>query len=442
MSAFTAAILTEGCKVNRYESEAIAEALEKAGFTIRPSHEDCDLYVINTCTVTAASDKTARQTVRGLIKRHPGAYVILTGCSVQAHADELSAIPGVDALVGNRHKLDVITAALSLTAQGRKTGTPIVSVPPLDGCAFEPMTITRFDRIRPDVKIEDGCACRCTYCAIPDARGPVRSKLPDDVLREVAGLCEAGCREVVLTGIETGSWGADLDPGPNGERQTLGTLLSAVNDLPGICRVRLGSLDPSVMTEEFVGRIAGLACLAPHFHLSVQSGCSRTLARMRRRYNADQALAALERLRRAIPGVQFTTDMIVGFPGETEADFEETLDFARRVRFLKIHVFPYSRRKNTPAAAMPDQIPPDMKADRAARLSALSDETGGLLLDERLAAGLPADVLFERFHGDFVTGHTPEFMEVKVRSSVNIRGREQTVRLTGREGDLLLGELI
>ena len=303
----SAAVLTQGCKVNQYESEAIAEALAARGFTIRPPQEVCDLYVVNTCTVTAESDRKARQAIRRLLSENPEAFLIVTGCSAQKAADAIAAIPGVDCIVGNRNKLAVADAAVSLLRAGVKPARPLLEVGTLEGSAFEAMTITHFERTRAYVKIEDGCECRCTYCAIPDARGPVRSKPAEAVLDEVRGLVAGGCREVVLTGIETGSWGRDLPDSPR-----LCDLLRAVDALPGIGRVRLGSLDPSVMTPRFVEVVSALPSLAPHFHLSVQSGCSATLARMHRRYNADQAEAAIARLRAAIPHVQLTTDMIVG----------------------------------------------------------------------------------------------------------------------------------
>ena len=307
----SAAVLTQGCKVNQYESEAIAEALTARGFTIRPPQEVCDLYVVNTCTVTAESDRKARQAIRRLLSENPEAFLIVTGCSAQKAADAIAAIPGVDCIVGNRNKLAVADAAVSLWRAGVKPARPLLEVGTLEGSAFEAMTITHFERTRAYVKIEDGCECRCTYCAIPDARGPVRSKPAEAVLDEVRGLVAGGCREVVLTGIETGSWGRDLPDSPR-----LCDLLRAVDALPGIGRVRLGSLDPSVMTPRFVEIVSALPSLAPHFHLSVQSGCSATLARMHRRYNADQAEAAIARLRAAIPHVQLTTDMIVGFPAK------------------------------------------------------------------------------------------------------------------------------
>ena len=431
----SAAVLTQGCKVNQYESEAIAEALAARGFTIRPPQEVCDLYVVNTCTVTAESDRKARQAIRRLLSENPEAFLIVTGCSAQKAADAIAAIPGVDCIVGNRNKLAVADAAVSLWRAGVKPARPLLEVGTLEGSAFEAMTITHFERTRAYVKIEDGCECRCTYCAIPDARGPVRSKPAEAVLDEVRGLVAGGCREVVLTGIETGSWGRDLPDSPR-----LCDLLRAVDALPGIGRVRLGSLDPSVMTPRFVEIVSALPSLAPHFHLSVQSGCSATLARMHRRYNADQAEVA--RLRAAIPHVQLTTDMIVGFPGETEEEFAASLAFARRVGFLHIHVFPYSRRAGTPAATMPEQVPEPIRRRRAAELSAVSEQSRDAILDAALRAGRPLPVLFESREGGMCFGHTPEFLEVRVAAGADLRGSEATVLPRSRDGGVLTAELI
>ena len=417
----SAAVLTQGCKVNQYESEAIAEALAARGFTIRPPQEVCDLYVVNTCTVTAESDRKARQAIRRLLSENPEAFLIVTGCSAQKAADAIAAIPGVDCIVGNRNKLAVADAAVSLWRAGVKPARPLLEVGTLEGSAFEAMTITHFERTRAYVKIEDGCECRCTYCAIPDARGPVRSKPA----------------EAVLDGIETGSWGRDLPDSPR-----LCDLLRAVDALPGIGRVRLGSLDPSVMTPRFVEIVSALPSLAPHFHLSVQSGCSATLARMHRRYNADQAEAAIARLRAAIPHVQLTTDMIVGLPGETEEEFAASLAFARRVGFLHIHVFPYSRRAGTPAATMPEQVPEPIRRRRAAELSAVSEQSRDAILDAVLRAGRPLSVLFESREGGMCFGHTPEFLEVRVAAGADLRGSEATVLPRSRDGGVLTAELI
>ncbi len=433
----SAAVLTQGCKVNQYESEAIAEALAARGFVIRQPQEACDLYVVNTCTVTAESDRKARQAIRRLLSENPEAFLIVTGCSAQKATDAIAAIPGVDCIIGNRNKLAVADAAVNLLRTGEKQKSPLVQVGSLEGSGFEAMTIRHFDRTRAYVKIEDGCECRCTYCAIPDARGPVRSKPAEAVLDEVRGLIGAGCREVVLTGIETGSWGHDL-PGT----QRLCDLLRAVDALPGIGRVRLGSLDPTVMTPRFVETVAALPSVAPHFHLSVQSGCSATLARMRRRYNADQAEAVIARLREAVPRVRLTTDMIVGFPGETEKEFSESLEFARRIGFLHIHVFPYSRREGTPAAVMADQVPEPVKHRRVSELTAVSCASRDAILDEVLQAGRPLSVLFESCEGGMCYGHTPEFLEVRAASGVDLRGREAVVMPHSRDDGVLTSEIV
>ena len=427
----TFAALTLGCKVNQYETEAICEALEAMGFTQRPSHEVCDLYILNTCTVTAESDRKSRQMARRLIQKNPEAIVMVTGCSAQGNPASFAAIAGVSAVVGNRQKLRVAEIARTLLQNG-KPDTPVVEVPALEGADFEAMSITRFVRARAYVKIQDGCESRCAYCAIPAARGPVRSKPMAEVISEVKALTEGGCREIVLTGIETGAWGRDLGS------LRLQDLLVEIDRIPNVGRIRLGSLDPTVMTQDFVDKIKDLSSLAPHFHLSMQSGCSATLARMRRKYNANQAEAAMARVRAAIPAVQFTTDMIVGFPGETEAEFAESADFARRAGFLHIHVFPYSKRAGTPAATMKDQVPEDVKHDRVAVLSAISEETCTAILEEVLAHPRPLSVLPETRGEGFVMAHTPEFLEVKVLTSCPLPQREITVTPIRREGEVLV----
>ena len=427
----TFAALTLGCKVNQYETEAICEALEAMGFTQRPSHEVCDLYILNTCTVTAESDRKSRQMARRLIQKNPEAIVMVTGCSAQGNPASFAAIAGVSAVVGNRQKLRVAEIARTLLQNG-KPDPPVVEVPALDGADFEAMSITRFVRARAYVKIQDGCESRCAYCAIPAARGPVRSKPMAEVISEVKALTEGGCREIVLTGIETGAWGRDLGS------LRLQDLLVEIDCIPNVGRIRLGSLDPTVMTQDFVDKIKDLSSLAPHFHLSMQSGCSATLARMRRKYHARQAEAAMARVRAAIPAVQFTTDMIVGFPGETEAEFAESADFARRAGFLHIHVFPYSKRAGTPAATMKDQVPEDVKHDRVAVLSAISEETCTAILEEVLAHPRPLSVLPETRGEGFVMAHTPEFLEVKVLTSCPLPQREITVTPLRREGEVLV----
>ena len=432
---YTVAVLTQGCKVNQYESEAIAEAFERVGFRVLSGDEVCDAYVINTCTVTGESDRKAGQLIRRVHHLAPGAKILVTGCFSQARPEAAASIPGVDFVCGNRDKLSVVSAAVRLLEEPAQEGAPVPVIGDMESAAFEKMTITKFERTRAYVKIEDGCENHCTYCAIPGARGRVRSKAPEDVLTEVEGLIAGGCREVVLTGIETASYGRDL-PGV-----TLAELLEKVDALPGIGRIRLGSLDPSLFKEDFVATVAGLSHLAPHFHLSVQSGSSAVLAAMKRKYNREMALAGIRRLRAAIPHVQLTADFIVGFPGESEADFADTMSFAKEADFLHMHVFAYSRRAGTVAANLPGQIPVPVKKERSAALIALGEEMHRGILTRALENPL-REVLFESFSGGVAVGHTADFLEVAVRSDRPMHAETHTVRLLEASGDRLTGEVL
>ncbi len=430
----TVGILTLGCKVNQYESEAIAESMAKKGYLLRPHTEPCDVYILNTCTVTSESDRKARQMVRRLIKQNPKAYVLVTGCLAQVAPEQIAAIDGVDFVCGNADKLSVTAAADRLVQNGKKNDTAEISVIPPDAHGFEPMHIEHFDRTRAYIKIEDGCESHCAYCIIPKARGRIRSKSPDDVIREVAALTVGGCREIVLTGIETASYGKDLDG------IDLADLLCRVDRIPGIGRVRLGSLDPSLIKPSFVERIQGLSSLAPHFHLSMQSGSNSVLARMRRKYNTKMALEGIRLLRKAIPSVQFTTDMIVGFPGETEEEFEQTLDLIEQVGFLMIHVFPYSRRRGTEADRMERQIPEEIKHERVRILSERQAGIRKRILAEQI--GKITDVLFETFEDGVMIGHTDSFVEIRCPSGVSLQSHLLPVRITASNDTFCSGELL
>ena len=428
----TVGIYTLGCKVNQYESEAIAEGLTSRGFSVVPFSEVCDAYIINTCTVTAESDRKARQLIRRAIKNNPTAYILVTGCMAEVFSDRLSKIEGIDYICGNGHKMQVIEALENLFAQGHKNTCSQIAISPLD--EFEEMQITHFDRTRAYIKIEDGCENRCTYCIIPEARGKVRSKAPEDVLAEVRALTESGCREVVLTGIETASYGRDFD---NGYR--LADLLEEVDAIPNIGRVRLGSLDPSLMKPEFVNRIAKLKSLTPHFHLSMQSGSDKILALMKRKYNRKMALEGMQRLREAMPGVQFTTDMIVGFPGETEEDFALTVDFAKQAKFLMIHVFPYSERRGTVAATLTGRVPEEIRHQRVRELSAVQAEIQKELLDSYTDTSVT--VLFETYTSGMMIGHTDAFVEVICPVPHSLQSQLHTVYITGNDGKKCFGTL-
>ena len=430
----TVGIYTLGCKVNQYESEAIAEALEKEGFTISNHNDKCDIYIINTCTVTAESDRKARQFIRRAAAKNPLAFIAVTGCLSETRPEEVAKISGVDYICGNSKKLSVVDAIVRFAENGNKNPAPEISESQLETSGFEEMSISHFDRTRAYVKIEDGCENRCTYCIIPSARGKVRSKLPEDVIREVEALTRGGCREVVLTGIETASYGRDL------KTVDLASLLCRVDKISGIERVRLGSLDPSLMTDRFVSKIADLKSLTPHFHLSLQSGSDRILALMKRKYNSRMAFEGMERIRKVMPSAMFTTDIIVGFPGETEEDFEATVDFVKRARFLSAHIFAYSKRAGTPAAVMKDQIPEDIKKERSARLIALQDEIRNEILSKEI--GNEYSVLFETHSNGFATGHTPSFIEVKAISERSLQGNVRRVRIVRAEDGYCIGDII
>ncbi len=434
----TVALYTLGCKVSQYETEAIAEGFESRAFSVVPFGERADVYVINTCTVTAESDRKSRQVIRRAQKANPDAVIMVTGCYSQVSPDEVLRISGVSYVGGTERKMKIPEAAEALLLQkerGEKPA-PVCDSAPLADPAFEKMTVKHAPRTRAYVKIEDGCECRCTYCAIPGARGSVRSKDPEDVVSEVLGLIAGGTKEIVLTGIEIASYGLDL----HGFR--LADLLELLDKRCKGVRFRLGSITPEVMTDEFVDRIAALASIVPHFHISMQSGSDAVLRGMKRRYTAAMAQAALARLRAKIPRVRFTTDMMTGFPGEGEREFLETLAFTEKASFLDMHIFAYSRRKNTPAATYPDQVDESVKHERSARLIALARRLRDENLDEMIASKIPLSVLFETREGEEMHGHSAEFAEVRVKTDEALHGAVREVLPTHRENGILYGVLM
>ncbi len=431
----TVSITTLGCKVNQYESEAIAEGLEARGYEMTSFDNANFAYIINTCTVTAESDRKARQLIRRAIKKNPDAYILVCGCFAQTSPEAISSIQGVDYIAGASNKMSLVDKLCELDAKGKKKAAPEICVPSLDNADFEKMRIAKFERTRAYVKIQDGCESRCTYCAIPSARGPVRSKAFSDVIDEVRQLNNGGCREIVLTGIETGSYGRDLDG-----NESLASLLEEIDKIEGIGRIRLGSLDPAIIKPAFVERIKPLRSLTHHFHLSLQSGSDSVLASMKRKYNSTQAMRAVSLLRDAFDDLQLTTDVIVGFPGETHEDFEKTCEFARAAGFLMMHVFPYSKREGTPAAAMKDQVDEQIKKERASALSKLSQDIRCEILDSLI--GTTHSVLFETYRDGYAYGHTREFIEVKVRARCDLHAEICDVRLLSHDGLICAGELI
>lgn len=429
----TVGIYTLGCKVNQYESEALSEKIASLGYTISDFDGDNFAYVINSCTVTAESDRKARQLIRRAINRSPSAYILVCGCYAQNSPHSVADIRGVDYICGTSNKMSIADKIAMLDAQGHKNTQTEICVPPLSNAGFEHMRIKKFDRTRAYIKIQDGCESHCAYCAIPSARGPVRSKPFADIIEEVTYLTQSGCREIVLTGIETGDYGRDIGG------TDLASLLVAVDKIPDIGRVRLGSLDPAIIKPAFLDKIRDLRSLAHHFHISLQSGSSNVLAKMKRKYNADQAMNAIRLLRDTFPDVQLTTDVIVGFPCESNDDFEMTKNFAKEARFLMIHVFPYSKRAGTPAAKMDGQVDGLVKRSRAAELSALEASIRKDILDGLY--GSVSEVLFESYHEGFAYGHTPEFVEIRVRSEYDRHGEEAVVIIGSNDGNICEAEI-
>lgn len=432
--SYTLGIYTLGCKVNQYESEAIAEKASKMGFIIGDPSSFCDVYIINTCTVTAESDRKSRQFIRRALSQNPDAAVIVTGCFSQVAPDQVAAIDGVDFVLGSRDKMKTVDAALTLVGKSKPTKATI-AVRPTSEYGFEEMEIEHFPRTRAYIKIEDGCESHCTYCIIPEARGKICSKPRNTVLAEIEKLAVGGCPEVVLTGIETASYGIDLD------NYRLAELLRDVDSIAkGKMRIRLGSLDPSLIKPSFVEKIAPLSSLAPHFHLSMQSGCDRILALMKRKYNTAMASEGIRLLREAMPDVQFTTDLITAFPGETDEDFKITCDFCEKTEFLNAHIFTYSKRAGTPAAKMKDQVPGNIGKERTNTLIALQSKITDRVLERQI--GRVYDVLFETFADGFAVGHTPSFIEIKVKTDCDLHGRFAKVKIDNYENGIATGKLI
>ena len=431
----TVGLYTLGCKVSQYETEAIGEEFERRGFKVMPFDTLCDAYVINTCTVTAESDRKSRQIVRRAITKNPSAVVAVVGCYSQQAPDELLKIDGVDVVIGTDHKLDVVERVEFLL--DNPTKEQYCRVTELDSAEFEKMTITRAPRTRAYVKIEDGCESKCTYCAISLARGRVRSKLPEDVIKEVEGLYQSGTREIVLTGIETGSYGKDFD-----FSYDLGDLIVELDKRGSAERIRLGSLAPELIGKSFVDKVKDAKILAPHFHLSIQSGSDSVLRSMKRRYSRAMALANIDYIKKNIKGSCFTTDLMVGFPGESEDDFLDTVSFVREAGFIDVHVFAYSKRAGTPAASYDGQIPESEKKRRSAELIRVKNEVRDRVLSEIVASGEPLSAILETYTEGHYSAHSDSFVELKVEASDGMQGEMVKVAPVSHKDGIVIGKLI
>ena len=426
------AICTLGCKVNQYETQAMERLLRQRGHEIADFSQEADAYVVNSCSVTAVSDQKSRQALHRIRREHPGAVLALCGCYAQTHPEDLEGLD-VDLAAGTGDREGFLTL-LEEAAEDRRRRTALDRA--FDRRTFEILPAGGLeDRTRAMLKVEDGCVNFCAYCIIPYARGPVRSLPLAQAAEQAAGLAAAGYREIVLTGIEISSWGRDLEGRP-GLAELIETVCAAA---PGV-RVRLGSLEPRTVTEDFCRRCAALPDLCPQFHLSLQSGCDETLRRMNRKYDTARYLRSVELLNRYFDRPALTTDLITGFPEETEEEFEQTLDFIRRCGFARMHIFPYSIRPGTPAAEMV-QVPKAVKAERARRAAAAAEEMRAVYL--RGCVGETYPVLFEQpWEGRFL-GHAPNYMEVLAGTAeMALHNRLRRARITGTDGEILTGELL
>ena len=418
-----------GCKVNAYETEAMQEMLEHAGYEIVPFQEGADIYVINTCTVTNIADRKSRQMLHRARKMNPDAVVVAAGCYVQAQAEKQVIDPCIDIVLGNNKKQDLLTA---LQAYEEAHGDLREVIDINHTKEYENLHLTKQgEHTRAYIKVQDGCNQFCSYCIIPYARGRGRSRAKEDVVAEVTDLAKNGYQEVVLTGIHLSSYGIDFENEDN-----LLSLIRAVHEIEGIKRIRLGSLEPRIITEEFVQAIAALPKMCPHFHLSLQSGCNETLKRMNRRYTSEEFYEKCEILRKYFEKPALTTDVIVGFPQETEEEFETTYEFLKKICFYETHIFKYSKREGTKAAVMQGQIPEQIKAKRSARLIELGEKNRRAYEESFL--GKTVEVLVEEksdVNGkEMWTGHTKEYMKIALESEKNLQNCILNVQIKdGRE---------
>ncbi|MGO5049464.1 tRNA (N(6)-L-threonylcarbamoyladenosine(37)-C(2))-methylthiotransferase MtaB [Dysosmobacter sp. Sow4_B12] len=423
------AIYTLGCKMNQYETQAMEQLLRQKGHQVVDFSEEADAYVVNTCSVTAVSDQKSRKVLHRVRRERPGAVLAVCGCYPQTHVEDVRKLD-VDLIAGTGDRAGFV----DLLEQAVEERRPLEFVDrSFDRRQFEVLPAGGMEnRTRAMLKVEDGCVNFCSYCIIPYARGPVRSAPLETAAAQAAQLKAEGYREIVITGIEISSWGRDLKNG-----QSLIDLMEAISQAaPGV-RVRLGSLEPRTVTEEFCRRAAALPDLCPQFHLSMQSGCDATLKRMNRKYGTERYLESVTLLNRFFDRPAVTTDMIVGFPEETEEEFAQTLDFIRRCGFAQMHIFPYSIRPGTPAAAL-EQVPKAVKEDRARRAANLAADMHRMYLEGCVGRTYP--VLFEQSRNGKFSGHAPNYMEV-LAEGTDLHNQVKNVRITGTDGQVLFGQL-
>ena len=430
-----AALHNLGCKVNAYETEAMQQLLEKAGYEIVPFTEYADVYIINTCSVTNMADRKSRQMLHRAKKENPDSIVVAAGCYVQTSPEQAKADESIDIIIGNNKKHELVDILAKYEADRPEK----MNVKNINRAheEYEELQLEKTaEHTRAFLKVQDGCNQFCSYCIIPYARGRVRSRRTEDVVKEVTTLAENGYHEVVLTGIHLSSFGIDRE-------DNLLHLIREVHKIDGIERIRLGSLEPNIITEEFVSGIAKLPKLCPHFHLSLQSGCDATLARMNRRYDTTSYATKCELLRRYYEHPAITTDVIVGFPGETEEEFETTKEFLERIHFYEMHIFKYSKRQGTKAAVMKDQIPEPVKTTRSAGLIELeqqmSEEFREYYVGKEVTALLEETFTYEG--KTYLTGYTREYVKIAVNVPENKAAERANTFVRGKISQCLTGEI-
>ncbi len=418
----TVAFITLGCKVNQYETNAMSQKLIEEGYKIVEHTQKADIYIINTCTVTNMSDRKSRQMIRRAKEINPEAIIIAVGCYVQVAKKEIENIKEIDLALGNEEKVDIVKYCNEIIQKNKKEEIADV----MQSRKFAEFGETSYtEKTRAVIKVQDGCDRFCSYCIIPYARGRVRSREPEHIIKEIKQIANEGIKEVVITGIHIASYGKDFK-----KDYKLIDLLEEINKIDGIERIRLGSIEPLLITEEFVQRLVKLEKICEQFHLSLQSGCDETLKRMNRRYTTQQFEEIVKRLRKAYDNVNLTTDIIVGFPGETEEEFAKTYKFLEKIKFYKMHIFKYSPRKGTRAEQMPQQIEPQLKEERSKKLIELSDKNEKEYNSEYV--GKRVEVLWEEQKNEIYKGHTKNYVlvEMKAKPSENKENVIESVQIS------------
>jgi len=425
------AFYTLGCKVNQYETEAMEEMFRKRGYEVVSFEEKADIYIINTCTVTNLGDRKSRQFIRRAKKLNKNSIVAAVGCYSQIAPDEVENIEGVDIVIGTTDKEKIVDLCEEVKQKRRKINV-VRNIKYHK--QFDNLSIDNLEsRTRAYMKIQDGCNQYCSYCIIPYARGPIRSRKLEDILDEAEKLAKANFKEIILTGIHVASYGKDL------KNLSLLDVINEVSKIEGIERIRLSSIEPTFIDEEFMTNVVDNKKFCDHFHLSLQSGSNSVLKRMNRKYTTEEYKNIVNLIRRYMPNAGITTDIIVGFPGETEEEFQETYDFVKNIGFSRIHVFKYSPRKGTPASKFDSQVHGSVKHQRSEKLIELGNQLANRFMDQFI--GNRMEVLFEENKDGYYEGYTTNYIRVKAKSSKDIQGEILPVKIKERENDILIGEI-